>query len=391
MSRHFFILGHIPLLSAWEIIKRWPSFSQKNYYTDDFFIAETNDGFRAKEALENLGGTIKIGRIIGEIAPDRIFQIGQLFPLIEGILIKSKRPIFGLSYYGNEPKTRSSVREIGLKIKKQLKEKGISSRFVVSRQTVLSSVVVVKNKLIEKGAELIFLPVRNTFYLGITEAVQAFADYSWRDYSRPQRDSHSGMLPPKLAKIMINLAQIPKSGLLLDPFCGSGTILQEAMLLGYQNIIGSDQSAKAVDAATKNIQWLLKNSKNKIAYKIIQSDCQKIFQQMGQVAGVVTEPYLGPPNWNDSRLADIIKQISELYLGFFSAAARHLSRNTPLVIVLPVWQTLNKKIFLPILSEVKNRGWQMEEFTIGHQKYDSVIYERPGQRVLRQIIVFRKK
>src|SRR5205823_3602162 len=87
-------------------------------------------------------------------------------------------------------------------------------------------------------------------------AVQPFEQFSARDFGRPGRDDLSGMLPPKLAIIMINLAANDTISVLLDPFCGSGTILSEALLLGYKNLIGSDISEKAVADTKTNLDWI---------------------------------------------------------------------------------------------------------------------------------------
>jgi len=42
----------------------------------------------------------------------------------------------------------------------------------------------------------------------------------------------------------------------LDPFCGSGTFLMEAALLGFSKICGSDASDKAVADTKENMEWL---------------------------------------------------------------------------------------------------------------------------------------
>ena len=43
--------------------------------------------------------------------------------------------------------------------------------------------------------------------------------------------------------------------LILDPFCGTGTVLQEALLAGY-DVVGTDLSQKMVDYTTENLSWL---------------------------------------------------------------------------------------------------------------------------------------
>ncbi len=62
---------------------------------------------------------------------------------------------------------------------------------------------------------------------------------------------------------------------ILDPFCGSGTILQEAMLLGFKNIYGSDKDKRAIANSKENINWLKKEYKlsNSIKYKT--NKCKK--------------------------------------------------------------------------------------------------------------------
>ena len=58
-------------------------------------------------------------------------------------------------------------------------------------------------------------------FLGQTLVVQPFKVLSKRDFGRPARDDHSGMLPPKLAQIMINLARRNddiSTKTILDPF-----------------------------------------------------------------------------------------------------------------------------------------------------------------------------
>ena len=43
---------------------------------------------------------------------------------------------------------------------------------------------------------------------------------------------------------------------MLDPFCGVGTTLIEASLLGFDQMIGSDIDEKAVADTEKNLNWL---------------------------------------------------------------------------------------------------------------------------------------
>ena len=339
------------------------------------------------KVIRQLGGTIKIGKVIARISAEQILTN----PFWEKGLSEQDRPIFGISYYGSDRKTRQQVRNLGLQIKKRLKGKGKSSRFVVSKEPVLSSVVVAKNKLIKKGAEFVLLPDNQDIIVGLTEVVQEFEEYSRRDYGRPSRDSRSGMLPPKLAKMMINLAQTKKEALLLDPFCGSGTILQEAILMGYQNLVGSDISKEAISDTKDNLKWLLQEYSLRANYKLIESDSRVIYDQIPKPDSIITEPYLGPSRWQENQLPDIIRELSRLYLGFFRAASQVVASGTPLVVIFPVWRVGTRLLHLPIAKQVEEIGFRAECLAPGKNNSNSIIYERPRQKVLRQIFVWRKR
>jgi len=62
-----------------------------------------------------------------------------------------------------------------------------------------------------------------------------------------------GSLRPSVAAALGWLAEPSPEDIVLDPFCGAGTILIERAHLGrYQLLIGCDRDAKALDAAREN-------------------------------------------------------------------------------------------------------------------------------------------
>ena len=159
--------------------------------------------------------------------------------------------------------------------------------------------------------------------IGITRSVQPFDEFSRRDYGRPNRDPRSGMLPPKLAQIMINLSRTQKTATLLDPFCGSGTIIQEALLMGYTQVIGSDISQSAVENTKTNLAWLKLK-----AQQLIVSNVAALAKHVPaqSIDAVVTEPYLGPPLLGNVPLEHIkntLHTLAALYHDAFGAAELH--------------------------------------------------------------------
>lgn len=66
-----------------------------------------------------------------------------------------------------------------------------------------------------------------------------------------RREERPGALRPTLAAAMVSLAGRPP-GILLDPCCGSGTVLAEAHLLGWR-ALGLDLDAEPAAAAARNV------------------------------------------------------------------------------------------------------------------------------------------
>ena len=224
--------------------------------------------------------------------------------------------------------------------------------------------------MIEDGREIL---------IGQTETIQDFEAWGERDFGRPARDPKSGMLPPKLARLMINLSGIDLVGkTLLDPFCGSGTVLAEASLMGLQKIIGSDISEKAMKDTKKNLRWLASlYDQSFLTFQLDVAACDQV-QLSEPVDLVVTEPFLGPPlRGGESRaeLLQIISELTELYVRSFVHIAEFMKKRAILVVAFPVFaHTLSITKPLP--------GFRLQK---------RFRYERHGQRVARDIFVFEKE
>jgi 23S rRNA G2445 N2-methylase RlmL len=92
------------------------------------------------------------------------------------------------------------------------------------------------------------------FRLGLRLTTGSMRHRGGRVVERP------GALRPTVAAAMVRLLGRPSSdGALLDPFCGSGTILTEAAAVGWRPL-GADLDPEAVEVARSNVQaaaWLL--------------------------------------------------------------------------------------------------------------------------------------
>jgi len=375
MAKYIFILGRNPALSQAEISAVLPHLKIIRK-SDKFLVAESPE-IDCQSVLDQLGGTIKIGRVIDH-------KINENSIITEILKQKKENKInFGFSFYGVKPT------KIGMEIKGELKNRGISSRLVVSREETLSSVVVTKNKCLE------FLVLPD--FLGLTGAVQKFEEYGRRDYGRPASDAFAGMLPPKLAKMMLNLSQAKKKGIILDPFCGSGTILTEAAALGYKNLIGSDLSEKAVKDTEENLKWLMAPTTAPtshrgggrfdladVNFKIEQVDVKRLPEKIKSADAVVTEPYLGPAlrgRPTESEIKKIIFELEKLYLAAFRNFKKILNQDGKIVIIFPEWHIEHRVFSLNTFPQIQKEGFKRLD-------QGDLIYKRSGQKVWRLVTIW---
>ncbi|MDD5071289.1 MAG: methyltransferase domain-containing protein [Patescibacteria group bacterium] len=392
--QYFFILGNNPTLSLTELSAVFGFDKIQGYLAaPEVFILETGQEINPAELIKKLGGTIKIGLITDKANPDNQAIISQACDLA-GKQEKAGKFKFGLSYYGGK---KLNLKPIGMEIKKYLKEKAVSCRWVVSKEKTLSSVVVEQNKLTSKGIEIVLIQDDNKILIGKTLVVQPFKELSFRDYGRPARDDESGMLPPKLAQIMINLSQAKTEDTIIDPSCGSGTILTEAMLMGYKNLIGSDISKKAIEDTEKNVKWIIENWKLKIGnLKLYQLDAQKISQEIkpDSINYIITEPYLGPQRGKID-IKKIAQELKQLYTKSLKEFSKILKPKGRIVMVWPVFRISRNaqritpdiggfKIINPIPKNLR------ENEIIKLTDRNTIIYGREQQKVWREIVILEK-
>ena len=410
MSKYIFILGKNPILSTSEIFSLGELFGL-NFkiidLTSEMLIIET-------EKLEidlwqsRLGGTIKIGEITNTFeSPEELLKSLNLDCLLGLFNQSEKKIVFGFSLYGERIKyLHERFNELGLDFKKDLQTRGFKARFIYTSDSPLSSVQIGRNKIIEKGADVLIISGIYGFYLGKTLTIQDYQDYSRKDYGRPKRDAKSGMLPPKLAKTMINLSEAKSKDTLLDPFCGSGTVLQEALLAGYQNITGSDIENKAIQQTRENLEWLTENYKLVQAeYKLIVSDVKSLQTKIApnSVEAVITEPFLGPALRSKpapEKIAKIMNELESLYLSAFDNFKIILKFRGRVVIIFPLIRTKDGVFTLKILESLEKKGFERinpipEKVSlfakIGPTARGSIIYQRSDQKIEREIFIFEKK
>ena len=416
MSTYFFALGTNHTLSKIDIVN---TLAMKGVdfeiieASEEILLISTEVELETKELIEELGSAAKIGKIFREYSksewPEK-FSAELSNENLQKELVGGK---FGISVYGAGGKFKElnkvlgEIRKIrpsfvppiaGLRKGKEVRKQG----------RILSTVAVDKNELLENGFELVICVGSKGIYVGKTLAIQDYESYSFRDYGRPRRDVKSGMIPPKLAKMMINLAGKDKGDVFLDPFCGSGTFLQELILLGYGNVIGSDAGVVAIKDTKVNLEWLFKNypeiKKEDYKIELFECDARSLSSKIPpqKIDAIVTEPYLGSAKrkfFEPEQIKKEISQLEDLYLSAFQEFKKVLRDNGEVVIIFPVFRYQNQFFHLQILDKIYSLGFRsgrfLSEGVKGREllqlqitKRNSVIFFRPGQLLSREILLF---
>ena len=331
--------------------------------------------------INKLGGAQKIGRILYE-GPAR--DINETPINLDELPIKDGKTVFGLSYYGLQATARF-VNVSGITMKKRLKSKG-SLRFVSPQTgTHLSAAQVKFNGLLRKGFEVLVVVNKQKMVIAITEQIQDIDWYASRDYHRPSRSAKVGMLPPKLAQIMVNTTSAKT---VVDPFCGTGVVLQESLLLG-RRAYGSDASEEMVQSTTANLEWLTKQRGDLPRWEASLSDARAISFPKEKLA-IVSEGYLGPnmskkPTAKD--LAPIKKELTRLYSEALTHWHTQLPANSEVTITVPSWHSATGWQTLGLVDRIPDLGYDFKSFSHGDVR--KLIYRRPNQIVGRQLLILR--
>jgi tRNA G10 N-methylase Trm11 len=384
----------------------------------EVIVIESPKPINAEKLQRRLGGVIKILQVVDAVKKrdqDSInFALKHYFKpsvLKKQFFKEYKGKMqFGISIYllDMDAQAFGEPKRLGMMIKKSVTDGGHSIRLVLPEfnSLALASVVVTKNLLLQKGAEICILAGREILYTAKTMAVQDFEDYGRRDYQRPVRDEKQGMIPPKVAQIMLNLSNAKPPETALDPFCGIGTILQEGLLLGFK-MLGSDINKQAVHGAELNLEWF--RNRYKIApgkYHLHAVDATKVAPLLeGQnVTGVVTECTLGPL-YGELPKPEVMKQnfkdLLKLYKESLEEFSKFLPKGGRVVMCIPAYRKNRQEYTkLESLDWVKDLGYNIMDIVpaavakklkfLKLSDRNTAIYDRKDQIVAREIVIFEK-
>ena len=357
--------------------------------------------------VSHFGSILKTGQVIFEINSidwrDISKKITKIFE--HDFTNFSGKITLGISAYGLKIRA-NEVSKTGAIIKQKLKNHGVSARIIPSKTAELSTAISHNNKLglSEKKIEILVVRGGKKTIIALSEGAQNITSYARRDQNRPKRDAFVGMLPPKLAQTMINLGagenqpQIQalfgkktfENPEILDPFCGTGTVLQEATLKGFE-VFGTDLSDKMIDFSQENLDWFKQEFRphGKIG-KIYQADAtHEKWDFAPKLSTVVCETYLGQPFSappSPKKLAEVRENCNRIISNFLKNLAHQIPEDTQICIAVPAWKNQNGNFsHLPLIDFLEELGYNRREFM--RVKPQDLIYYRENQVVARELLV----
>lgn len=389
------ILGRQPALGLAELERVFDG-AQRFSDQSATFEAESVD-------VQRLGGSLKVGRIVLELPGGKKQDWRSISMKIVQHYSRhwahyDGKITLGISVYDVRGTTGREVQKTGLVLKAKLKPTTATLRLIPNTDAALSTATSHHNKLglADNKIELLVVQAPNGHTL-IAESLgaQNITALAARDQGRPKRDAFVGMLPPKLAQIMINLAggsEPVVNRRLLDPFCGTGVILQEAALLGYA-VYGTDLAEKMIRYSRDNLNWLQDTIiKQPIDWYLHEGDAvDTTWQQPLDLIAAETylgQPFSAPPS--SAKLTEVRGNCNHIIGGFLKNLSKQLQPGTPVCLAVPAWRDAQgRATHLPLTQKLEDFGFERITFQSVHAS--ELLYFREDQVVARELLVMRKK
>lgn len=357
-------------------------------------------------SVEQLGGSQKIGRVVAELTGNwRHVSMQLVRAYTDAWATHEGKMTLGISAYGFDISTRD-VQKTAIILKQKLRDQDVSLRVIPNTDIALNTATSHHNKLGLADNKVELLVVReDKGRVIIAESIgaQNITALASRDQARPRTDAFVGMLPPKLARMMVNMLHITPTApdhasaddagtrqRILDPFCGTGTLLQEAALLGYA-VYGTDLSEKMVRYSRDNLNWLQNSHRIRFDWYLHEGDAMHTSWQQ-PLDAIACETYLGQPFSappSPAKLQEVRGNCNHIITEFLKNLAPQLSSGTPLCIAVPAWRDARGQFtHLPFIQSIEHLGYR--ERTLVHVQKHDLLYYRDNQVVGRELLLLEK-
>ena len=382
------LLGRQPALGMAELERRYGE-DATSWFSDVSAKISTDT-----LSIEQLGGIQKAGQVVIELPSGDWRRVSM--KIVQAYTHAwsgfDGKITLGISAYGFDVSPRE-IQQTGIILKQKLKKVNVSLRMIPNNDTALNTATSHHNKLglSNNKVEILVVRARNgRVIVAESTGAQNITAYTKRDQERPKRDAFVGMLPPKLAQIMINLADPAPDARILDPFCGTGVVLQEAALLGHA-VYGTDLSEKMIRYSKENLDWLKETHRATFEYDLHEGDAMDTSWQ-GLIGAVVGETYLGQPFSappSPAKLDQVRGNCNNIISSFLKNLASQIPAGTPVSIAIPAWKRIDGGfVHLPLINQLEQLGFTRHSFK--NIKDHELLYFREDQVVARELLVLVK-
>lgn len=401
MSLYAAFLGNHPSLSQAELSASIPDFKAVRMVGPSILLFESAADIGTKQ-LDRWGGIFLLAKQVGS---NTVTTTDIPHILAEEVKNVKGKITFSLRGYGVQ---KSTVHDLYRHCKNLLKKDGRAVRYIGNENKPAVSALLHDAGIVEgkHGVELVILGENKQLWVFRTVAAQDPDSYTKRDMEKPVRDTRVGLLPPKLAQMMLNYGEwiardtdpkAKKTLTIFDPFCGTGVIPMESLLRGWP-VLASDLSLKAVNGCEKNIEWLRKEYKilkKDVSCMVWKQDATDEFELKELPNVVVTETTLGPGLTDRPTAKDAAKLKTEceaIETGFLENMAATLP-GVPVVAMFPVWFLKTGPLYLEKtwkkLAEIGFEPVLPNGVQSENPERTSLLYRRPDQVVGREIVFLK--
>lgn len=371
-------------------------------FSDQIGVYDVDD-MSLRLAAKQLGSIFKIGEVTA-ISP-RQSSFSEVLDAATFYDELNEKAKWTVSVYCQE-RSPPIAEELEEYFADRLRRDGITKAKVVrpDRRTYKEQAVeilseeLLRRRIMGGGFEVIAGCLPSGIYFARTTAISDLEGFRERDFGRPFHRSILSM-PPRLARALVNLAGSRPGESVLDPFCGTGTILQEALLVGV-DVRGIDVDGRRVSETAENLRWISARYKIAIAGledRLFRGDARRLtsYFRSGSIQCIATEPILLPPLKAYPSAPDARKMLEaafEVYTEALSAMVAVLRRGGRIALVTPLVRTREHEVLsFPFEELVARLGLMYFQPQTGPQlKYPLLEEAKEDQKVVRGVYVVTK-
>lgn len=235
-----------------------------------------------------------------------------------------------------------------------------------------------------KWIEVLFF---NQGQVWIVDYYQDISLYEYVDFKKPVRSMEIGMMPSKLAHLLLNLATgFEDNKTVYDPFVGLWTTIMIANYFHY-NTIWSDIN---ITPCKQNQKDFMKTSyyDENAKTMLFKQDVTKDFKNkvVNFATNIVSEWFLWPvvgKYLNKKEAENLEKSFQDIYIKWLSNLIK-LPKLENIVITFPAYFLKDGSFhtFVDTFEKLEQRWMKLEKL--------ENIYHRKGQKVWRQIVIIKK-